>query len=125
MRKPQFKIKSDTLARRTRRKLSIRKTLVGTAEKPRVCITKTNKHIRVQLIDDASGKTLLTAQSYGKNAVSGAGKNKAGAKVLGIALAENMKTKKLTTAVFDRSGHTYGGVLASLATSLRENGISI
>lgn len=125
MRKPQSKIKNENLARRLRRKLTTRKTLIGTATKPRACVTKTNKHLRVQLIDDTTGRTLLTTQSYGKNAVSGSGKSKEGAKVLGAAMAENMKGQNITTAVFDRSGHTFGGVLASLANSLRENGISI
>lgn len=125
MRKPLGKVKNASLAKRLRRKLSIRSKINGTAERPRLCATKSNKHLRVQAIDDVTGKTILSVQTFGKNGVSGAKANREGAKLLGAKLAEELKGKNIENAVFDRSGNTYTGVLATLVDSARENGIRI
>ena len=73
MRKPVGKIKSDSLAKRVRRKLSIRKKVAGTALRPRVCVTRSNKHLRVQVINDDEGKTLFSVQTFGKEAAAKSG----------------------------------------------------
>ena len=125
MRKTIGKIKSASLARRERRRLVIRKKVAGTAERPRLCTSKSNKHIVVQAIDDDTSKTLFTVATFGKNAVEGAGKNREGAKKLGVKIAEKLKESKIESAVFDRNGLKYTGVLASLADSVREQGIRI
>ncbi|MBK23972.1 MAG: 50S ribosomal protein L18 [Halobacteriovorax sp.] len=125
MRKPLGKVKNPSLAKKLRRKLSIRAKINGTAERPRLCATKTNKHLRVQVIDDVTATTLLSVQTYGKGGVSGARANREGAKLLGAKLAEELKGKKIESAVFDRSGSAYTGVLATLVDSVRENGIRI
>ena len=125
MRKPLGKVKNPSLAKKLRRKLSIRAKISGTAERPRLCATKTNKHLRVQVIDDVTAKTLMSVQTYGKEGVSGAKANREGAKLLGAKLAEELKGKKIESAVFDRSGSTYTGVLAVLVDTVRENGIKI
>ena len=125
MRKPLGKVKNPSLAKKLRRKLSIRAKISGTSERPRLCATKTNKHLRVQVIDDVTAKTLLSVQTFGKNGVSGAKANREGAKLLGAKLAEELKGKKIEKAVFDRSGSTYTGVLSVLVDSVRENGIQI
>jgi large subunit ribosomal protein L18 len=124
MRKPNGKISNPSLRKRMRRKLSIRKKVNGSSERPRVCVTKTNKNLFVQVIDDESQKTLFSVQTFGKAKVD-AGVNKEGAKVVGQKVAEGLKGKNITTAVFDRSGNKYHGVIAVLADSIRENGIQV
>ena len=125
MRKKIGIIKVASLAKRQRRRLGIRKKIIGTVARPRVCVTKTNKNIFVQVIDDQTSKTLLSVQTFGKNAVSGAGCNIDGAKKIGTEVAKSLKSKKIESAVFDRAGLKYTGVLAALADSIRENGIQI
>ena len=125
MRKPKQTIKSDKLARRIRRKLSIRSKLSGTVDRPRVCVTKSNKHLRVQVVNDSENKVLFSVQTYGKSCVAGAKGNKDGAVLLGKEVASKLKEHKLEVALFDRSGNSYTGVIAALADSIRENGIKI
>ncbi len=124
MRKPNGKIKNASAERRLRRKLSIRKQIIGSTERPRVCVSKSNKNIFVQVIDDSVSKTLFSVQTFGKNAVD-AKANKDGAKVVGAKIAEQLKGKSIERVVFDRSGYKYHGVVAALADSIRENGIQV
>ena len=112
IRKPQGKIRNAS-------------EVSGTTERPRVCVSKSTKNLYVQVIDDASEKTVMSVQTFGKNAVAGSGANVEGAKVVGKALAEKMKGANLSTAVFDRAGYQYTGVIAALVDSMRENGIQI
>jgi large subunit ribosomal protein L18 len=124
MRKNTAKIKNETKAKEYRRKLSIRKKVVGSAEAPRLCVTKTNKHLRVQAIDDVKSATLFSVQTYGK-AKAADHANAEGAKKVGAVIAATLKKNNLTKAVFDRSGKQYTGVIKTLADSIRENGIQI
>ena len=124
MRKNTAKIKNQTKAKEYRRKLSIRKKVVGSAEAPRLCVTKTNKHLRVQAIDDVKSATLFSVQTYGK-AKAADHANAEGAKKVGAVIAATLKKNNLTKAVFDRSGKQYTGVIKTLADSIRENGIQI
>jgi len=124
MRKNISKIKNETKAKEYRRKLSIRKKIVGSGEKPRLAVTKSNKHLRVQVIDDVKSVTLFSVQSFGKGKVSSCG-NAEGAKQIGAEVAATLKKNNLSKAVFDRSGKQYTGVIKTLADSIRENGIQI
>jgi large subunit ribosomal protein L18 len=124
MRKPNGKLKSESGRKRLRRKLSIRKTIIGDAERPRVCVTKSAKNLFVQVVNDEENRTLFSVQTFGKNGVEGKA-NKDGAKAVGAKIAEELKGKNITKAVFDRSGYKYHGVIASLADSIRENGIQV
>ena len=124
MRKTLKKIKNPSKAKIYRRKLSIRNHISGTTERPRICATKTNKNLFVQVIDDTQNKTLFSVQTFGKNAVKG-GSNAEGAKVVGAEVAKKMTENKITKAVFDRNGRKYTGVVATLAESIREAGIQI
>lgn len=124
MRKNIAKIKNESKAKEYRRKLSIRKKVVGSAEAPRLCVTKTNKHLRVQAIDDVRSATLFSVQTYGKTKAADTA-NAEGAKKVGAAVAASLKNSKLSKAVFDRSGKQYTGVIKALADSIRENGIQI
>ena len=124
MRKNIAKIKNETKAKEYRRKLSIRKKVIGSATAPRLCVTKTNKHLRVQAVDDVKSLTLFSVQTYGKTKAADQG-NAEGAKKVGSAVAAQLKKSNLTKAVFDRSGKQYTGVIKALADAIRENGIQI
>ena len=124
IRKPLKKAKTLKAAQKQRRKLSIRKNVNGSAERPRLSITRSNKHIAVQVIDDTANKTLFSVQTYGKNAVKAAC-NVEGAKLVGAKLAEELGSKNIKNAVFDRNGMRYHGVVATVVDSARENGIQI
>ena len=124
MRKNLRKIKNESLAKVYRRKLTIRSKISGTSERPRICATKTNKNLFVQVIDDNARTTLFSVQTFGKNASKG-GANKEGAKLVGADVAAKLKEKNISKAVFDRNGRLYTGVISELANSIRENGIQI
>jgi large subunit ribosomal protein L18 len=124
MRKPLGKLKDEGQVKRQRRKLGIRKKISGEATRPRICAVRSNKNIAVQVIDDTKGVTLFAVNSYGKNAV-GKGSNKEAAKLIGAKVAEKLKANNVATAVFDRNGFQYAGVLSVLADSIRENGIQV
>jgi large subunit ribosomal protein L18 len=124
MRKNIAKIKNETKAKEYRRKLAIRKKVIGSAEKPRLAVTKSNKHLRVQIIDDVKSATLFSVQTYGKTKVANSC-NAEGAKKVGAEVAATLKKNNLNKAVFDRSGKQYTGVIKALADSIRENGIQI
>ena len=124
MRKNAAKIKNDAKAKEYRRKLAIRKKVIGSAETPRLCVTKTNKHLRVQAIDDVKSVTLFSVQTYGKTKAADSN-NAEGAKKVGVVVAASLKKNNLSKAVFDRSGKQYTGVIKALADSIRENGIQI
>lgn len=124
IRKPIGKVKDAGQARKLRRKLAIRKKVSGTAERPRLSVSKTNKHIVVQAIDDNANVTLFSVQTYGKTAVV-AKSNVDGAKLVGAKVATELKNRKIESAVFDRNGLQYHGVVAALVESTRESGIKI
>ena len=122
MRKPLGKIRNLSLARKVKRKLSARKRIIGTADKPRVCFNKTNKNLVAQVVDDSVSRVLFSVQTYGKNGVGG-GSNKASAEKLGLRLAERLNEANVKNVVFDRSGHRYTGVVEVFANTVREKGI--
>ena len=94
----------------------------GTEQRPRMAIFKSQKYIYVQVIDDAAGKTLVSASS--KDADSGAkGANAAAAKAVGALIAKRAKDKGITRVVFDRGGYLYHGNVKALADAARENGL--
>lgn len=104
-----------------RRTLRVRSKLRGTAEKPRMCVVKSNQHLYVQLIDDVHGRTLAAAQTAGKKA--GARKSKEAAKVIGDAIAEKASALGIKEAIFDRGPSKYHGILAELAEAARARGL--
>ena len=124
MRKQYGKIQNKKDQRRQKRRLSIRNKISGTTERPRICAMKSNKHISVQLIDDTKSVSLFTVSTFGKDAAANSC-NVEGAKKVGVQVATMMKQKNLTTAVFDRAGYKYTGVIAALVQSIRESGIQV
>lgn len=100
----------------------IRRKVSGTAERPRLAIFRSLKGIYVQVIDDASGRTIASASSHEKD--SGAkGSNAAAAKAVGALIAKKVKDKGITRVVFDRGGYLYHGNIKALADAARENGL--
>jgi large subunit ribosomal protein L18 len=110
---------------RNTRAMRVRKKLRGTEEKPRMCVVKSNKHIQVQLIDDATGRTIgsiaTTAVQFRNTDYSK--KNKSSAAKLGEMIAEIAKGLNISKVVFDRGPFKYHGILEALATSAREAGL--
>jgi large subunit ribosomal protein L18 len=111
--------------RRQRRMLRVRRETKGTAEKPRLSVFKSNKHIFAQLIDDDKGITIASAGSMTKQLKDkNLGKrSKEAAKQVGALIAEAAKQKSITRAVFDRGFNKYHGLLAEVANAARETGL--
>ena len=102
----------------------IRKRLQGTAERPRLNVYRSINHIYVQLIDDLSGKTLVSASTAeGQKESKRTGGNVASAKEIGKAIAERAKAQGVTKVVFDRGGYIYHGRVKALADAAREAGL--
>ena len=106
---------------RARKHARVRAKITGTAEKPRLCVFRSNKNIEAQLIDDVNGVTLVSASSTQLKLGNG-GNVEAAAKV-GAALAEKAKGKGIEEVVFDRNGYLYHGRVAALADAAREGGL--
>lgn len=107
---------------RLKNKARIRKKIQGTAERPRLAMYRSGKHIYAQLIDDVSGRTLASASTLGEKS-KGSAKNKDSAKAVGSAIAEAAKKIKIENVVFDRSGYLYHGRVKALAEAARESGL--
>lgn len=110
---------------RTRRRYRVRKSLRGTAERPRMCVTRSHRNISVQVIDDLSGKTLVSASTADKDIAKSVkyGGNAEAAKVIGKAIAEKASKAGVTQVCFDRGLCKYHGRVAALADAAREAGL--
>ena len=107
-----------------RRRLRGRKKIAGTAERPRMAVFRSLRHIYVQLIDDDAGKTLVAASTEDSAFPKGQyGGNAAAAKVVGKMAAEKAKAAGISTVVFDRGGRQYHGRVKALAEAAREGGL--
>lgn len=104
---------------RQRRHARIRARIIGSAERPRLAVFKSNRFVSVQLIDDAAGKTLAAA--HGREFP---GAMVAQAKAVGSAIAERAKKLGVTTVVFDRGGFQYASQVKALADAAREGGLA-
>ena len=107
---------------RKRRKKHIRKSVSGTAERPRLTVFRSAKHIYAQIIDDRAGRTLAAASSLEKG-FDGTGGNKDGAEAVGKAIATKAIDGGIKQVVFDRNGYLYHGRIAALADAAREAGL--
>lgn len=119
------KIKNQKMARRARRALRVRKRIEGTAERPRLCVYRSAKHIYAQLVDDLSGRTLLSASSLTPT-VREEGKDKEKRDVsaaVGKKVAELAQAKGIKKVVFDRAGFPFHGRVKALAEGAREGGL--
>lgn len=103
---------------RARRKLRIRKKVFGTAERPRLCVFRSAKHIYVQVIDDTQGRTIAAASSTKQG-----GSKVSLAEAVGSDVAKACLEKGVEQVVFDRGGYRYHGRVRALAESAREAGL--
>ncbi len=110
-------------ARRQRVKNRIRNKISGTAERPRLCVFRSLKHTYAQLIDDNSGRTLVSASTLKASAEKTNGANVAAAKWVGEEIAAQAKSLGIEQIVFDRAGYIYHGRVKALATTVREAGL--
>ncbi|MDF9717515.1 50S ribosomal protein L18 [Nocardioides sp. ChNu-153] len=109
---------------RLRRQVRGRKRIAGTAERPRLVVTRSAKHISVQVVDDVIGKTLVSASTMEADLRSHDGDKTAKAKRVGELVAERAKSNGVDAVVFDRAGNRYHGRVAALADGAREGGLT-
>ncbi|MEO6790750.1 MAG: 50S ribosomal protein L18 [Ornithinibacter sp.] len=115
---------ADRTRLRLRRQVRGRKKLHGTAERPRMVVTRSAKHITVQVVDDLVGKTLAYASTMEANLRSTDGDKTAKAKRVGEVLADRAKAAGIESVVFDRAGNKYHGRVAALADGARSGGLN-
>jgi len=113
----------DKNYRRERIKNRIRKIVSGTAERPRLCVFRSNKEIYAQLVDDINGVTLMAASSREKDITSASGTKSDKAILVGKSIAAKAMTAGISTVNFDRGGCLYHGRVKSLAEGAREAGL--
>ena len=109
-------------AERVRRHVRVRTKISGTAERPRLCVYRSNTNLYAQVIDDVSGKTLVAASTLDKE-VKEKHANKVAAKEVGTLIAKRATEKNIKTVVFDRGGYIYHGGVKELAEAAREGGL--
>jgi large subunit ribosomal protein L18 len=108
---------------RLHRQVRGRKKVAGTSERPRLVVTRSSKHISVQVVDDLVGKTLVSASTMEAD-LRGAEANKTDkAKTVGGLIADRAKAAGIDSVVFDRAGNKYQGRIAALADAAREGGL--
>ena len=108
---------------RARRHFRVRKNVNGTAERPRLVVTRSLRHIVAQVVDDTRGHTLASASSMDSSLRGAEGNKKSVSAQVGKLLAERAKAAGITKVVFDRGGNKYAGRIAALATAAREAGL--
>ncbi|MUV38098.1 50S ribosomal protein L18 [Lentibacillus sp. JNUCC-1] len=108
---------------RQRRHARVRRTIKGTAERPRLNVFRSNKHVYAQLIDDDNGITLVSASTVDKDLDIKQGGNVEAAEQVGKAVAERAQDKGYKSIVFDRGGYLYHGRVQALAEAAREAGL--
>ena len=113
------------VAARGRRHERLRKKVTGTAERPRIVVNRSSRHVFVQLVDDTASRTLASASTMEADLRDLDGDKTAKAKRVGELLAERAKAAGVDTAVFDRGGNRYAGRVAAIAEGAREGGLSL
>ena len=114
--------KTDRKMERQRRHMRVRRKISGTAERPRLCVYRSNSNIYAQIIDDVAGNTLVSASTLDKE-IKTKHANKEAAKEVGTLIAKRATDKKIVNVVFDRGGYIYHGVVKELAEAAREGGL--
>jgi large subunit ribosomal protein L18 len=108
---------------RKRRHTRVRKKMTGTAARPRLVVTRSARHILVQIVDDTAGKTLASASTMEKELKGASGDKSAKSREVGKLLASRAKAAGVSAVVFDRGGNKYHGRIAALADGAREGGL--
>mgnify|MGYP000862855995 CR=1 FL=1 len=110
---------------RKRRHLRLRKKVNGTAERPRLVVTRSNRHMVAQVIDDTVGHTLVSASDMEAELANADGTKTDKARKVGELIAERAKAAGITAVVFDRGGNKYFGRVAAVAEAAREAGLEL
>ena len=110
-------------AARDHRHLRVRKKITGSAERPRLVVTRSLRHMVVQVVDDSTGRTLASASSMETDLRGEAGDKTAKARKVGELVAQRAKTAGIGTVVFDRAGNRYHGRVAAVAEGARDGGL--
>lgn len=116
---------SSKSAARGRRHLRLRKKITGTAVRPRLVVSRSSRHVFVQVVDDTVGKTVASASTMEADLRSFDGDKSAKARKVGELVAERAKAVGIEAVVFDRGGNRYAGRVAAIADGAREGGLSL
>ncbi len=119
------KIGKSKSAQRSRRHSRLRKRIAGTAERPRLVVTRSARHVFVQVVDDAVGRTVAYASTLESDLRTFDGDKTAKARKVGELVAERAKQAGIDAVVFDRGGNKYAGRVAAIAEGAREGGLSL
>ena len=114
--------KTDRKLERNRRHARVRTKVSGTAERPRLCVYRSNSNIYAQIIDDVAGNTLVSASTLDKE-VKTKKSNIEAAKEVGTLIAKRATAKNIKNVVYDRGGYIYHGIIKELAEAAREGGL--
>ncbi|QIN30332.1 50S ribosomal protein L18 [Brevibacterium luteolum] len=112
-------------AARARRHARLRKHISGTAERPRLVVNRSSRHMFVQVVDDSVGKTLASASTMEADLRASSDDKTAKARKVGELVAERAKAAGIEAVVFDRGGNAYHGRVAAIAEGAREGGLSL
>ena len=113
---------NEKTRKRNKRKVHIRKRILGSPERPRMTVFRSNKHMYIQAIDDSTGKTIVAASSLEKE-LSGKPNSVENAAKLGEVFGKRLSEQKLKSVVFDRNGYKYHGIVKAIADGARKAGI--
>lgn len=119
-----IKGKGKSVARK-RRHFRVRKKILGTAERPRLVVTRSNRHMVAQLVDDATGRTLVSASTLEVDLRAAEGDKSDKARKVGQLIALRSKEAGIEQAVFDRAGNKYHGRVAAVADGARDGGLTL
>ena len=114
-----------SVASRARRHVRVRKNLIGTTDRPRLVVTRSARHIFVQVVDDSVGKTLASASTMEADLRALDGDKTAKSRRVGELVAERAKAAGVSAVVFDRAGNKYHGRVAAVADGAREAGLAL
>ncbi|MGY5766233.1 50S ribosomal protein L18 [Brachybacterium sp. DNPG3] len=113
------------LRSRGRRHLRVRRRVVGTAQRPRLVVTRSQRHVFVQVVDDALGRTLASASTMEADLRAASATKSDKARTVGTLVAERAKAAGIEAVVFDRGGNKYHGRVAAVADGAREAGLAL
>lgn len=116
-------VKGSATNARARRAFRVRKKVSGSSSRPRLVVSRSSRHLFVQVIDDAAGHTLAFASTMEADLRASAADKTAKAREIGTLIATRAKAAGVTSVVFDRAGNKYHGRIAAVADSARENGL--
>lgn len=115
--------KGSSTTARARRAFRVRKKVAGTAARPRLVVSRSARHLFVQIIDDSQGRTLASASTMEDAVRKATGDKTAKSKEVGVLIAKRGKEAGVSQVVFDRAGNKYHGRIAAVADAARENGL--